>query len=64
MELSSGLAKPPAGVTAGASVPRENEQDELDQAVVDAAVGLLKTYPAYHGRPDSELEEIAREKLE
>lgn len=62
-ETASGLAAPPEGVLAGESVPRENDTESVEQAVVDGLVGVLKTHPAYHGRPDSKLEEIAREKL-
>lgn len=60
---AAGLSAPPEGVLAGESVPRENDEEDVEQAAVDELVGLLKTNPAYHGRPDSELEEIAREKL-
>lgn len=59
----TGLAAPPEGVLAGESVPRVNDQEDVEQAAVDELVGVLKGHPAYQGRPDPELAEIAREKL-
>lgn len=58
------LAEPPEGVLVGESVPRENEQDDIEQAAIEEMVGLLKTRPAYRAKSDSELREIAKEKLQ
>lgn len=51
---------PPEGVTAGESVPRENEVDEQTASLID----LVKTRLKHHGEPfrsmpESELEERA-----
>lgn len=62
--MAKGLREPPDGVLAGENVPRENDRDDLQQGAVDEMVGVLKTHPAYHGRTDDELREIAREKLQ
>lgn len=64
MQDHAGLREPPEGVLAGENVPIENDQDALAEGAVDELAGLLKTHPAYHGRTDSELREIAREKLQ
>lgn len=58
-----GLSEPPEGALAGETVPRENDEEEVDRALLDEAVGILKTRPEYHGRSDDELREIARDKL-
>lgn len=59
----NGLSAPPEGALAGESVPRENDQEDVEDAALDEAVGILKTRPEYHGRSDDELREIARDKL-
>lgn len=53
----------PEGVVSGEDVPLENQQDDLERQAVEEMVGLLKTHPAYDGRSDDELREIAKEKL-
>lgn len=60
---NGGLAEPPEGAIAGSSVPRENDGDDIGQAVLDEVVGMLKTHPAYEGKTDDDLREIAKEKL-
>lgn len=59
-----GIREPPEGAIVGESVPVENDRDRLDEGRVAELAGVLKAHPAYHGRSDSELREIAREKLE
>lgn len=61
---AKGLSEPPEGAIVGESVPRENERNEAEEAAITELAGLLKAYPAYRGRSESELREIAREKLQ
>lgn len=60
---NTGLAEPPEGVISGDTIPRENETTEMEVAAVDEMVGEMKGHPAYYGRSDDELREIAKEKL-
>jgi len=60
---SKGMARPPEGVVTGDSVPRENELTDRQEAAVSELAGVLKTHPAYQDRAESELREIAKEKL-
>jgi hypothetical protein len=57
-------SEPPEGVLRGESVPVENQEIEMADAELDAAVAALKERPAYHGRSDDELREIAKEKFD
>jgi hypothetical protein len=57
------LSRPPEGVIRGEDVPLENQKDGLERRTVEEMVGLLKTHPAYSGKSDDELREIAKEKL-
>jgi hypothetical protein len=58
------MAEPPEGALRGENVPTENDADDFEEAAIQEMVALLKTHPAYHGRVDSELREIANEKLQ
>lgn len=53
------MATPPEGVVTGENVPRENEADDLFLATVDRVAGRLKAHPAFQGRSESELQELA-----
>jgi len=57
------LTKPPEGVTSGDTIPVENQEDEMERQMIDDAVAVLKTREEYHGKSNSELREIAKEKL-
>lgn len=57
------LAEPPEGVLSGEDVPHESEPEEYERNTIDRIVGVLKSREQYHGRPDDELREIAREKF-
>jgi len=64
IEHSAGLAKPPEGVIAGESVPRENGLSDKEKEIVWRFVGKMKS----KGKPfvdmkDSELRKKAEEKL-
>lgn len=61
---SRGMAEPPEGAIVGESVPRENETEDRRREMVDRVVGELKGHPAFRGRSDSELRELARERVE
>lgn len=63
MTGNSPLTRPPEGVIEGDSIPRENEEEEIERAAIDEMVGILKGHPAYRGKGDSELREVAKEKL-
>lgn len=56
--------EPPEGVIAGESVPQESELDEIERQIIDEMVAILKTRPAYQGRSDDDLRDIAHEKLQ
>lgn len=60
---SEGLAEPPEAAITGDSVPIENEEQSLYRPWVDELVGQLKAHPAYSGRSDAELREIAEEHI-
>lgn len=64
MNGAKGHREPPEGVLAGENVPVENDRQAVNESLLDEAVGLLKGHPAYTGRSDDELREIAREKLQ
>jgi len=58
------LAEPPEGVLVGESVPRENQQAELEEHAVQRLAAALKTRPRYRDYSEAERLEIAREKLQ
>ncbi len=60
---SAGLSEPPEGVITGDSVPRENEEGGVEESRIQEMVGIMKTKEAYRRKSDSELREIAKEKL-
>lgn len=64
MRSSRGLSEPPAGAVVGEDVPLENDRDEIEEALIDEMVGLLKTHPAYHGKRDETVREAAINKLQ
>lgn len=58
---SMGVTPPPDGVLAGESVPRENEEEQIEDGKIEEVMGLLKA----RGEPwtnmsDSELRERSR----
>lgn len=60
-----GHAPPPEGVLVGASVPRENEQTEHDEARVQKVMNQMKAHgESYRGMTESELRERAIRLLE
>jgi len=59
----SPMAAPPEAVEVGESVPHENSLDEMEEAAVQSLVAEMKTRPAFNGKSDDELREIAKEKL-
>lgn len=61
---SQAVAEPPEGALAGENVPVENDEDGFEEAAIQEMVGLLKTMPGYSERTDSELREIAIDKLQ
>lgn len=60
---NTGLSEPPEGVVTGDSVPRENEEVGAEESRIQEMVGIMKTKEAYRRKSDSELREIAKEKL-
>lgn len=61
----SPLAEPPEGVTAGESVPRENEADDRRAAALAEVKATLKTRgEPYRSMSESELTERARRLME
>jgi len=54
-----GLTKPPEGVLAGETVPRENETDDNREVAIDRIMGTLKALPEYRDYSDAELLEKA-----
>lgn len=63
-EDANALVEPPEGAIVGESVPTENEREDFEyREAIEAMVGVLKTRPAYRGRSDDELVEIAQQKL-
>jgi hypothetical protein len=58
------LAEPPEGVVKGEDVPVENQKEEMEKREIDEMVEVMKTHPAYDGKKESELREIAKEKLQ
>ncbi len=63
MRGTQALAEPPEGVLVGEDVPIENQETGFEEAMIQDAVGIMKTKEAYRGKSDSELREIAKEKL-
>jgi len=58
-----GLSKPPEGVVVGESVPRENDERQLKNSLVDRLAHEMKAHPAYRDMTDGERRELAAEKL-
>lgn len=56
-------SKPPEGVTRGESIPRENEEVEMERQLIDECVAIMKCKDGYSDKADSELREIAKEKI-
>lgn len=64
MRDSTTLTKPPEGVIAGSSVPRENEKLEREEReAVERMVAQMKMKEAYRQKGEDELREISKEKL-
>jgi hypothetical protein len=63
MSGTQGLAEPPEGAIVGENVPVENDQEDIDEATVDAVAGELKAKPGYSELTETELREKAREFL-
>lgn len=59
-----GLSEPPEGVLSGDSIPRENEEDDLNRAKVESIAGEMKKHPRFEGRTDAERREAARKMIE
>ena len=61
--MNAAHSPPPEGVISGDSIPRENEEHDIDHSAVVELANELKTRPGYRERSDDELREIAKEKL-
>lgn len=61
--MNQAFSPPPEGVISGDSIPRENEEDDVEHSSVVELANQLKTKPGYKRKPDDELMEIAKEKL-
>jgi hypothetical protein len=44
-------------------VPRENEEEQVDQSEISRLVKAMKDRPFYSDKPEDELREIARRKI-
>lgn len=58
------FSPPPEGVVSGDSIPRENEEKDVEWSKVIELANTLKTHPGYGRKADDELLEIAKEKLQ
>jgi hypothetical protein len=58
------MSEPPEGVLVGEDVPRENEQHEIDEVLIEAVMATLKVRgKPYTDMNDAELEEKAVEAI-
>lgn len=59
-----GHSKPPEGVVAGESIPRENEEQAVSDSLVNRLAHEMKAHPAYSDLTKDERYALAAEKLE
>jgi len=58
------MAEPPEGVLAGENVPRENEQHDIDETLIEEVMAMLKGRgEPYINMNETELEEKAVETI-